>query len=131
MTFHVSLTSKLIFYYTVLGPFYRSRVFMRINYACRLIAGILPVFCFFCVYTEKDIRSNWTKPPHVGLRLNQQPREPVCLKSGKINIILLKKFLQFIKSIATMSVLSFNFIFGRSWGIGWFKLILQLQAAQC
>ena len=54
MTFHVSLTSKLIFYYTVLGPFNRSRVFMRINYACCLIAGILPVFRFF-VFTLKKI----------------------------------------------------------------------------
>ena len=31
MTLHISLTSKLIFQYTVLGPFHRSRVFMRID----------------------------------------------------------------------------------------------------
>ena len=33
-------------------------------YACHLIACILPVFhlFFFCVYTEKDIRHDWTKP---------------------------------------------------------------------
>ena len=105
MTIHISLTSKLIFYYTVLGPFYRSRVFMRMSFDCMHFT-CFPFFFvfFFCVYTEKDIRRNWTKPPYVGLHLNQQPGEPVCLKSAKINIILLKKFLQFTKSVATKPV---------------------------
>ena len=61
-------------------------------------------FPFFCVYTEKDIRRNWTKSPHVGLHLNRRPRELVCLKNGTINVILLKKFLRFTKSLAAMSV---------------------------
>ena len=38
---------------------------------------------FFCVYTEKDIRHNWTKPPYVGLHLDQQPKQPVYLKTAE------------------------------------------------
>ena len=47
MTFHISLTTKLIFYHAVLGLFYPSRIFMRINIriACHLIACI----CLFCI----------------------------------------------------------------------------------
>ena len=46
---------------------------------------------FFCVDTESDIKRNWTKPPYVGLRLDQKARELVCVKNGGINVILLKK----------------------------------------
>ena len=68
MTVHVSVTSKLNFCYTVLGPFYRSRCkYIRMSFDCMHFA----CFLFFCVYTEKDIRRNWTKPPYVGLRLDQ------------------------------------------------------------
>ena len=59
---------------------------------------------FFCGYTEKDIRRNWTKSSYASLLLDKQPRESVCLKNGGINVILLKKFLQFTKSIPMMSV---------------------------
>ena len=91
-----------------------TRIYAYKSFDCMHFA----YFPFFCVYTEKDIRRDWTKPPYVDLHLNQQPREPVCLKNGKIKIILLKKFLQFTKSVATMSVWSFNFIFSRGWGKG-------------
>ena len=47
---------------------------------------------FFCIYIKKDIRSNWTRPPNVGLHLAQQPKELVCLKNDGINATLLKKF---------------------------------------
>ena len=55
MTFHLFLTSKLIFYNTVLGPFYRPRVFMRTIYACHLTACILGVFRFFFAFTQRKI----------------------------------------------------------------------------
>ena len=96
--------SKLIFYYTVLGLFHRSRVFMGINMHMSFDCMYFACFLSFCVYTEKDIRRNWPKPPYVSLHLDQHPRELVCLKNGGINIIMLKKFLQFTKSVATMPV---------------------------
>ena len=67
------------------------RINTRISFDCMNFA----CFLFICVYTENDIRHNWTKPSYVGLQLDQQPspREPVWLKNGGINIILLKKFL--------------------------------------
>ena len=68
------------------------------DYACHLIPCILPV-CFFCVYTEKEIRHNWTKQPYVDLHFDQPPscREPVCQKNVEVNIILLKKFCSLAK----------------------------------
>ena len=94
MTWDISLTSTFIFY-TVLGSFYRARVFMRLN--------ICMSFClsfFGGVYTKKDIRRNWTKLPYVGLHFDQPPssREPVCLKNVWVNIILLKKFCSLAKA---------------------------------
>ena len=53
---------------------------------------------------EQDIRRNSSKPPYIGLHLNQQRREPVYLKNGGINVILFKKFLWFINSVTTTSV---------------------------
>ena len=76
------------------------RIDIRWSFDCMHFA----CFPFFCVYSEKDIRRNWTKSPHVGLHLNRHTREPVCQENGTINIILLKKFLQLTKSLATMSV---------------------------
>ena len=41
-------------------------------------------FCvFFCVYIEKDIKRNRSKLPYVGLRLEQEPRQPVFLKKRR------------------------------------------------
>ena len=62
MTLDISLTSQLTFYYTVLGPFCRSHVFMRRNICMSFHSMHFSRFSFFCVYTEKDIRRNWTKP---------------------------------------------------------------------
>ena len=46
----------------VLGPFYTSRVFMRINICMSFHSMHFARFSFYRVYTEKDIRRNWTKP---------------------------------------------------------------------
>ena len=56
MILDISLTSKLFFYYTVLGSFYRSRVFfMRINKYIRVVCQFnymdLPVLYFFLAFT--------------------------------------------------------------------------------
>ena len=105
MTLHISQMGKLIFDYTVLCPFYRSRVFMHINTCMAYNCMHYAVFLFFFAFcTEKDIRRNWTKPPYISLPLDKQPREPVCPKNGRINIIYLKKLLQFIKRVAMMLV---------------------------
>ena len=93
--------SKLIFIIiltTVLGPFYRSRVFMRIN--IRLSFDCMHFTCFFFF---AFVWNYWSKPLYVGLHLNQQPREPVYLKNDGIKITLLKKFLLITKSKTTMS----------------------------
>ena len=101
MTLSLSLTWKLFFCYTVLGPFYRSCKFMRIRmpFDCMHFA----CFSFFCVYTEKDIKRNWTKPPYISQHFNPTTyRER--MKNGGISTIMLKKFLLFTKSVAMMSV---------------------------
>ena len=59
---------------------------------------------FFCIHIEKHVSRNWAKSSYESLRLDEQTREPVCLKNRRINVTLLKKFLQFTKSVATMSV---------------------------
>ena len=73
MTLHIYtgiFNVEIDFYYTALGPFYRSRVFMRIKIRMSFDCVHFACFPFFCIYTEKDIRRNWTKPPYVGLHLN-------------------------------------------------------------
>ena len=76
------------------------RINIRMSFDCLQIAR----FSFFvCAYMEKDIRRSWFKPPYVGLHLDLQLREPIYLKIGEIDIILLKKVLLFTKSVTTMS----------------------------
>ena len=50
-----SLTSKLIFYYTVLDPFHRSRVFMRIIVSMSFDCMHFACFSFFFALTLKKI----------------------------------------------------------------------------
>ena len=88
------------FYYTALGPFYGSRVYMRKH--IRMSFDCWHFTFFFCVYMEEDIRRNWSKLLYGGLHLDQQPSEPVYLKNDGIKILLLKKFLLITKSVATM-----------------------------
>ena len=52
MTLSLLWTLKLIFYYTVLCPFYRSRVFMRINLRKLFNWMHLACFSFICIYME-------------------------------------------------------------------------------
>ena len=74
---------------------------MRIN--VRMSFDCMHFTCFFCVYKEYNIRRKWSKLLYVGLRLDQQPSEPVYLKNDGIKALLLKKFLLITKSKTTMS----------------------------
>ena len=88
-----------------MGPFYRLHVFMQTT--IHMLFDCVHFACFsffFCIYTEKDIRHNWTKLPYVGLHLNQQPREPVCLKKRQKQYNNAQKIFYLMKSAATMSV---------------------------
>ena len=82
----------MIFYHAVLGPLYRSRVFMRTNirmsFDCWYFAGFS---FFFLRLRKKYIRRSWTKLAYVDLHFDQppSPREPVCLKNGGINLMFL------------------------------------------
>ena len=53
MTLSLLSTLKLIFYYAVLGPFYRSRVFMRIN--IRMPFDCMHFASFFFAFTWNKI----------------------------------------------------------------------------
>ena len=68
MTLHISVTSKLIFCYAVLGPF-TDHVYKL--YTCHLIAYILPVFHFFEFTLEKISDVIGLNRLYVGLRLDQ------------------------------------------------------------
>ena len=64
-----SLTSKLIFYYTVLGPFYRSRVFMCLNLGMSFNCMHFACFLFLWIYTENDFWHAWSKSPYVAQKI--------------------------------------------------------------
>ena len=82
---------KLIFYYTVLGPFYRSHVFMRIN--IHMSFDWMHFACSFFSFTWNNISDVIGLNRFMYLHLNQPSTEPVYLKNDGIKIILLKEFL--------------------------------------
>ena len=59
---------------------------LRLKNTCHLIACILPIFHFFCIHIEKDIRRNWAKSSYASLHSDEQTREFVCMKNGRINV---------------------------------------------
>ena len=92
MTLHTSFNGEIDFLLYHIGsvlPITRiyAYKYLHVVFDCALFACVS-----FCVYTEKDVRRNWTKPPKVELHLDQHPVEPVWINNHGINIILLKKF---------------------------------------
>ena len=85
----------MIFYYTVFGPFYRSRVFMRTN--LRMSFDRMHFVCFSFAFTWNKISDVIGLNRFMYLHLNQPSSEPVYLINDGIKMIAQKVFVNYQK----------------------------------